>query len=98
MRITGHTFIYRALTGGIAALALVMTNVIAHAGPITEQEAHSIGVDAYREMHFLGKIRFADITLGALALIRCSSIGPKPSFFDSFALQADHSPDRHQKN
>ena len=55
MRITGHTFIYRALTGGIAALALVMTNVIAHAAPITEQEAHSIGDDAYREMHFLGK-------------------------------------------
>jgi hypothetical protein len=32
-----------------------MTNVTAHAAPITEQEAHSIGVDAYREMHFLGK-------------------------------------------
>ena len=47
MKLTGHTFIHRAMTGGIAALALLVTSLTARSAPITEESAHAIGVDAY---------------------------------------------------
>jgi hypothetical protein len=47
MKRTKHTFIHRALIGGIAAAALLMTNFMAHAAPITQEAAHAIAVDAY---------------------------------------------------
>ena len=35
------------MTGGIATMALLMTNVTARSALITEEAAHAIGVDAY---------------------------------------------------
>jgi hypothetical protein len=47
MKSTKHTFINRGLTGGTAAVALLMINLPSQAAPITEAEAHAIGIEAY---------------------------------------------------
>jgi hypothetical protein len=47
MQPTKRKFIHRALTGSLAAAALLTTNFTGHAAPITEEEAHGIAVDAY---------------------------------------------------
>src|SRR5438876_11840063 len=47
MRKTKRTFINWALTGAIAAAALLTTNLTGRAAPIIEEAAHAIAVDAY---------------------------------------------------
>ena len=47
MKLTHRKFIHRAFSGGIAAAALLMTNLTGYATPITEEEAHAIAVNAY---------------------------------------------------
>jgi hypothetical protein len=47
MKRTKQTFIYRALTGGVAAAALLIPTLTSQSAPITEESAHAIAVDAY---------------------------------------------------
>lgn len=47
MKLTRGTFRCRALAGGIATAALLITNVTGKSAPITEEAAHAIAVNAY---------------------------------------------------